>query len=100
MLDIEMVCPGCGAETYRYRMYFSGKEGITRRCYSCSSGEFPGLSTQKITIDAKDNLVMSPAEYHHVTHLVIGDGGVPFEDNSGKHIERTLIGKLNKRMPR
>lgn len=93
-----MTCPSCKQEVYRYRVYYVKGE-LVEQCYACSSGSFPGLSTWKVTIDVTNDLVMSPAEYHYATHLVIGDGGVPYEDKTGKHIEKTLIGRLKKRMP-
>ena len=93
-----MICQSCQNEVYRYRTYFNNGQ-LVSHCYNCSYGSFPGLSTTEKIIDAKTGLKMSPAEYHYVTHLVIGDGGRPYEDRTGKHIEKTLIGKLKQRLP-
>ena len=93
-----MICLSCKREVYRYRTYHVKGE-LVSACYPCSSGSFPGLSTEKRIIDTSNNLVMSPAEYYYATHLVLGDGGVPYVDKTGKHIEKTLIGKLKQRMP-
>lgn len=65
----------------------------------CSYGQFPGLNTSQKLIDWKENLSMSPAEYYEATHTVLGDGGRPYIDRTGKHTERTLLGKTKGRLP-